>query len=167
MRDTLSSEHLSRMPPLADGMRALFFAMLVLLPALPSATADDECAPLGVPVTACASETTYADGSCEAGEGFESGATSVVVAAPGLASIVVTGSYYCYAYGTSSGGENGISAFVSSDQAAAGAMWHEFYYNDPKFGAQRFCFVSSVEPVYASCPAALSPPNPGWGDMLP
>lgn len=148
-------------------MRSLLVALIVLLPALPSAMADDDCVPLGLPVTACTSESTYAEGSCEAGEGFESGATSVTVAAPGVASMVVTGSYYCYASGDYSGGENGISAVASTDHAAVGAVWKEFYYDDPKFGANRFCFIQSVEPIYASCPAALSPPNPGWGDVLP
>lgn len=129
--------------------------------------ADDTCVPLGIPATACATESSYADGSCEAGEGFESHATSIILAAPGVASVVVTGSSWCYASGGSEGGESGVSVVASTEQTSAGATWREFYYDDPKFGSQRYCFIASVEPIYASCPAALSPPNPGWGDMVP
>lgn len=145
-------------------MRAILLALLVL-PVVPSAAADETCLPLGLPVTGCVYENSYSEGPCDEG-GFETGGTGAYVSVPGTLFAGAGGSYYCYGGEGAFGGEDRVEAFAYTPVDGVHATWAEFYYGDPKFGEQRFCYVSAGV-VQQACPDGLAPPNPGWGDLLP
>lgn len=70
--------------------------------------------------------------------------------------------YYASGYGSS---DNTISAST----VAGSLVWGSFAYDDFENGHFEGCFVyvSVGIGVYESCPAAASPPDPGWGHLLP
>lgn len=144
-------------------MRAtpLVLTLITLISFAPAAVGDDVCAPLGLPATVCVVDHATADGDCASG-GFQAGTTKVDVEAPGTASAEAGGAWFC------SGTYEQNSVFVEAYTGfeGASASWTEFSYEDPENGAFRQCFVSAGA-VFQTCPDGVSPPNPGWGALLP
>jgi hypothetical protein len=104
----------------------------------------------------CIAESSYVEGDCD-DAGFESGSTSVNVA--GVAS--VTGASECYTYG---GGYGGGSSSITVSTPAGNVFWLDFWYNDVENGEFHGCYLYAFD-MTPACPA--SPPNPGWGNVLP
>ena len=115
---------------------------------------------------AAVGENQYGYGDCST---FEShGGTDDVEAFNDRAGFVyVAGQSSSYCNPAGSGGSNGISGFGCEFVAhtCTGAGWND-YNNGPYSG----CDMYATSPVgytdLGSCPAG-SPPNPGWGALLP
>jgi hypothetical protein len=131
----------------------VILALLAVGACVPHASAG--CDPTGL---ACATESSYSEGDCAAGDGFESRSTTVNVAG----AATVTGAADC----SRGGGFGSSSNSVAANVGPASVLWSSFSYDDPENGHFDGCFLY-VGPLYESCPAALGPPDPGWGHLLP
>lgn len=136
-------------------MRALV-ALLLLFASLPPVAAA-ACDPTGA---VCVHDEAVSEGDCASG-GFESGTTEARVQTD-VAQASVTGSSYC----AGPSGENGVTIVAGTPVQGASATWKEFYYEDPENGAFRQCFLYAPG-IFLPCPSRASPPDPGWGTLLP
>ena len=111
----------------------------------------------GCDATGIVCESANTTGDCAAGDGFDSRSTTV---SAGPAS--VTGDAEC----SYSSGFGSSSSTITASAAGVSVEWGSLAYDDVENGHFEGCFVFAG-PVYESCPAALSPPDPGWGHLLP
>lgn len=130
-------------------MRNALLVFLIALAPVAAAAPEPACSAGLV----CTSESSYGDNCDEFG-----GGVTVVSVAGGQ--IVAGGSYYCYP------GGGGSDAFVYAPGTSV--YWGEFHYSDPENGEFRGCFIFVGDQYVAppSCDVG-SPPNPGWGNLLP
>ena len=114
----------------------------------------------GCDATGAVCESYDSTGNCAAGDGSSFGRTEADVGP-----VVVAGTSDC----SYMSGYGQRSNAITADALGAGVTWASFSYDDVENGHFDGCFVTAyaVTGIYESCPAAASPPDPGWGRLLP
>lgn len=143
-------------------------ALLSLLVPASAALPDELGCNASSPV--CAYDVATGEGTC-AEDGFEAGATAVSANLPPRGDALVMADSACWRDGTWQAEHTRLSASVTS--SAVGNVyvtWAEFHGSDGRGNVESFCFVelqgAGMTATHA-CPAALGPPSPGWGRLLP
>ena len=146
----------SRVAPPMHGFPRIALTLLLLALSAPSATAAPLCEPAGA---VCVTDESSSDGECANG-GFQAGTTSVDAGLQGTATASAGGSWYCA--GTQH--YHSIGGGAATPAGAVAVAWTEYGYSDPENGEFSDCFVATPL-LFQPCP--VSPPNPGWGSLLP
>lgn len=139
-------------------MRAALLGLAIILHLAPLAVAGGAC--VG---DVCAGDQNSGSGTCESGNGQESHKTGLFLGDHAA----VSGGSECWAYdGDQSGQWSGVNAHVNAQDYQVGAAWATESH-DTRHGSWESCYLYAVV-VLVDCPAELgSPPNPGWGSLLP
>jgi hypothetical protein len=138
----------------------LMLALALLVPLLtPNAGALPSGCTFLPAAYACAQEASSNEDCLEAGDGYAF--TAIGAGASGVAGVAASGSESCTAANRTS---QARSIVVSYD---APGYYASFTWSTSGDACSMTILTREAGAVESPCPAGASPPNPGWGHLLP